>query len=76
MSASHPNTFDNMIADGLMPGPRRLSERRLAWDVRQLDTAVDRLPTNGTTDADTNTDDTDHSWDDVDAQAKNKSAVH
>jgi len=25
-----PNTFDKMIADGLMPRPRRLTERRLA----------------------------------------------
>jgi len=25
-----PNTFDKMIADGLMPNPRRLTERRLA----------------------------------------------
>ena len=42
-----PNTFDKMIADGLMPNPRQLTERRLAWDVRQLDAAIDRLPVDG-----------------------------
>jgi predicted DNA-binding transcriptional regulator AlpA len=70
-----PNTFDKMIADGLMPNPRRLTERRLAWDMRQLDTAIDRLPIDGVTDADTDTTD-DHSWDDIDAQAKNKPVTH
>ena len=68
-----PNTFDKMIAEGLMPGPRRLTERRLAWDMRQLDTAVDRLPQDGVADGNADTDATDdHSWDDIDAQAKNK----
>ena len=66
-----PNTFDKMIADGLMPNPRRLTERRLAWDMRQLDAAIDRLPIDGDADTDTDTTD-DHSWDDIDAQAKNK----
>jgi predicted DNA-binding transcriptional regulator AlpA len=69
-----PNTFDKMIADGLMPRPRRLTERRLAWDLRQLDAAIDRLPIDG--DADTDATDDDHSWDDIDAQAKNKPAAH
>jgi predicted DNA-binding transcriptional regulator AlpA len=68
-----PNTFDKMVASGLMPKPRRLTERRLAWDVRHLDAAVDRLPIEG--DAEATSDTTDHSWDDIDAQAKNKSAV-
>ena len=58
----------------------RLSERRLAWDMRQLDAAIDRLPVNGNAEAisdETSTDASDdHSWDDIDAQAKNKSAVH
>jgi predicted DNA-binding transcriptional regulator AlpA len=67
-------TFDKMISDGLMPKPRRLTERRLAWDVRQLDAAIDRLPIDG--DAEATTDATDHSWDDIDAQAKTKSPVH
>ena len=48
-----PNTFDKMIADGLMPNPRQLTERRLAWDVRQLDAAIDRLPVDGDADTDT-----------------------
>ena len=70
-----PNTFDKMIADGLMPKPRQLTERRLAWDVQQLDAAIDRLPVDGGTDTETDTS-TDHSWDDIDAQAKTKSPVH
>ena len=70
-----PNTFDKMIADGLMPSPRRLTERRLAWDVRQLDAAIDRLPIDGEAEADTDATD-DHSWDDIDAQAKNKPVAH
>ena len=71
-----PNTFDKMVADGLMPNPRRLTERRLAWDVRQLDAAIDRLPIDGDADAADTDDTTDHSWDDIDAQAKTKPAVH
>ena len=72
-----PNTFDKMIADGLMPNPRRLTERRLAWDMRQLDTAIDRLPIDGVADGNADTDTTDdHSWDDIDAQAKNKPVTH
>jgi len=70
-----PNTFDKMIAEGLMPSPRRLTERRLAWDMRQLDTAIDRLPIDGEAEADTDATD-DHSWDDIDAQAKNKPVAH
>jgi predicted DNA-binding transcriptional regulator AlpA len=70
-----PNTFDKMIADGLMPRPRRLTERRLAWDLRQLDAAIDRLPIDGEAEADTDATD-DHSWDDIDAQAKNKPVTH
>jgi predicted DNA-binding transcriptional regulator AlpA len=66
-----PNTFDKMIADGLMPNPRRLTERRLAWDVRQLNAAIDRLPVDG----DADTDATDQTWDDIDAQTKTKPAV-
>ena len=70
-----PNTFDKMIVDGLMPAPRRLTERRLAWDVRQLDAAIDRLPIDSGSDADTD-EHNDHRWDDIDAQAKNKPAAH
>jgi len=70
-----PNTFDKMIADGLMPKPRQLTERRLAWDVQQLDAAIDRLPVDGGIDTETDTT-TDHTWDDIDAQAKTKPPVH
>lgn len=56
-----PNTFDMMIEAGQLPRPKRLSERRLAWDVRELDQAIDLLPHEGeATSADT-------SWDDFDA---------
>ena len=39
-----PNTFDTMVEEGWMPRPRRLGDRRKAWDVRDLDSAVDSLP--------------------------------
>lgn len=42
-----PNTFDTMIENGRMPRPKVLVERRLAWDVRELDAAVDLLPHRG-----------------------------
>ncbi|MET4451894.1 hypothetical protein [Bradyrhizobium sp. RT3b] len=42
-----PNTFDKMIADGCMPRPRVLVDRRLSWDVQELDAAVDLLPHRG-----------------------------
>lgn len=38
-----PNTFDRMVADGLMPKPRPVYGRRV-WDVRALDRAFDALP--------------------------------
>ena len=53
-----PNTFDEMVQDGRMPRPRRLGPRRLAWDVRLLDSAIDALPIDGLDDA------ADTSWDD------------
>jgi predicted DNA-binding transcriptional regulator AlpA len=56
-----PNTFDRMVDDGRMPHARRLGERRIAWDVRELDIAVDRLP------AETVDDPGDETWSDVDA---------
>ena len=55
-----PNTFDELVRAGRMPRPKQLTGRRLAWDVRELDVAVDHLPTVGGPD-------TDNSWDDVDA---------
>lgn len=35
--------FRQMVDDGRMPKPRRI-DKRLAWDVRALDAAVDNLP--------------------------------
>jgi predicted DNA-binding transcriptional regulator AlpA len=35
--------FLQMVQDGRMPKPRRIDKRR-AWDVRALDSAVDNLP--------------------------------
>jgi hypothetical protein len=37
-----PTTFDRMIKDGLMPGPKAVYGRRL-WDVRAADIAFDLL---------------------------------
>jgi predicted DNA-binding transcriptional regulator AlpA len=45
-----PNTFDEMVKAGRMPKPKQLTGRRMAWDVRALDVAVDHLPTAGGTD--------------------------
>ncbi len=42
-----PNTFDDMVNRGLMPRPRKLGDKRLVWDVRELDAAVDALPHRG-----------------------------
>lgn len=38
-----PNTFDKMVADGRMPGPKRIDGRKV-WDIRKLDIAFDALP--------------------------------
>jgi predicted DNA-binding transcriptional regulator AlpA len=46
-----PNTFDDLVGRKLMPKPRRLGEKRLAWDVRELDAAADALPHEGETTA-------------------------
>lgn len=47
-----PNTFDRMMGDGFMPGPKRVYARVL-WDVRALDAAIDTLPgDNDSSDAD------------------------
>ena len=53
-----PTTFDEMVKDGTMPKPRRLSGRRKAWDVRALDAAIDDLPVE---------DNDNDSWDNIDA---------
>jgi hypothetical protein len=36
--------FDQMLADGRMPAPRRIDGRKV-WDIRSLDIAFDQLPT-------------------------------
>ena len=38
-----PGKFDELVADGRMPAPRRI-DRRKVWDVRDLDVAFDALP--------------------------------
>jgi hypothetical protein len=35
--------FDRLVADGRMPGPRRIDGRKV-WDIRALDLCFDRLP--------------------------------
>jgi predicted DNA-binding transcriptional regulator AlpA len=57
-----PTTFDEMVQDGRMPHPKRLGERRHAWDVRELDAAVDQLPSVGKRGRAS-----DETWSDVDA---------
>jgi predicted DNA-binding transcriptional regulator AlpA len=57
-----PTTFDGMVLDGRMPRPKRLVGRRRAWDVRELDAAVDQLPTDEDLAATI-----DETWSDVDA---------
>lgn len=54
-----PTTFDEMVDNGRMPVPRLLGGRRRAWDVRDLDAAVDRLPLV--------CEDSDATWEDIDA---------
>ncbi|NJL08785.1 MAG: hypothetical protein HC900_11415 [Methylacidiphilales bacterium] len=56
-----PNTFDEMVQEGRMPRPRRLSDRRKAWDVRSLDAAIDALPVDGEAPI------ADDTWNDIDA---------
>ncbi len=53
-----PSTFDRMIADRLMPGPKRIYGRVL-WDVRALDTAIDAIPSGEMDDGEVN------DWDEV-----------
>lgn len=38
--------FDELVRDGRMPRPKRI-DGRVVWDVRELDAAVDDLPTDG-----------------------------
>jgi len=55
-----PNTFDRMVEGGRMPHAKRLGDRRIAWDVRELDVAVDQLPVEAAGPGD-------ETWSDVDA---------
>jgi hypothetical protein len=54
--------FDEMVADGRMPGPKRVDGRKI-WDIRRLDIAFDALPGDDGS-GDTSWDDWDekHSW--------------
>lgn len=64
-----PTTFDEMVADGTMPRARQVRGRRVAWDVQQLDDAVDKLPLHGD-DADQRLGDAgDTSWGDLDGKS-------
>jgi excisionase family DNA binding protein len=38
-----PGKFDQMLADGRMPLPRRIDGRKV-WDIRSLDIYFDKLP--------------------------------
>jgi len=38
-----PGKFDQMLADGRMPAPKRIDGRKV-WDIRSLDIAFDQLP--------------------------------
>lgn len=57
-SGISPTTFDRMIADRLMPGPKRVYGRVL-WDVRALDAAIDALPDDDANDGEIN------EWDEI-----------
>ncbi|MGY4618569.1 putative DNA-binding transcriptional regulator AlpA [Bradyrhizobium sp. USDA 4472] len=54
-----PTVFDRLVSDGRMPKPRQLTAHRKAWDVRELDVAVDNLPKEGESEGDA-----DDGWDD------------
>ena len=38
--------FDELVADGRMPMPKRIDSRKI-WDIRELDLAFDALPDDG-----------------------------
>jgi predicted DNA-binding transcriptional regulator AlpA len=54
-----PTTFDVMVTDGRMPGPKRIGIRKV-WDIERLARAFDVLP-------DDKAEANDTTWDDVDA---------
>jgi len=37
-----PSKFDELVADGRMPGPVKI-DNRMVWDIRRLDLAFDAL---------------------------------
>nr|WP_232372454.1 hypothetical protein [Acuticoccus mangrovi] len=41
-----PTKFDQMVADGRMPKPKRIDGRKV-WDVRALDRCFEALPSDG-----------------------------
>jgi hypothetical protein len=41
-----PTKFDELVADGRMPKPKRIDSRKL-WDVHALDLAFEALPDDG-----------------------------
>lgn len=53
-----PTIFDKLVGEGRMPKPRQLSPHRKAWDVRELDLAIDNLPKDGES-----ADNADFGWD-------------
>jgi excisionase family DNA binding protein len=53
-----PSKFDELLADGRMPGARRVDGRKI-WDVRELDLYFDELPRDGSSSANGK------SWEDV-----------
>jgi len=38
------NAFDRLVHDDCMPAPKCLSSRRKAWDLHELDAAINLLP--------------------------------
>jgi predicted DNA-binding transcriptional regulator AlpA len=56
-----PSTLDELVRRGQVPRPKRLTDRRKAWDARQLDAFVDQLPEDEASGA------PDTTWEDVDA---------
>jgi hypothetical protein len=41
-----PSLFDQMVADGRMPGPKRINSR-VVYDIKRLDAAFEALPDDG-----------------------------
>jgi predicted DNA-binding transcriptional regulator AlpA len=41
-----PSKFDELVADGRMPAPVKIDNRKI-WDIRQIDLAFDTLSSEG-----------------------------